>query len=293
MQYALALPNGGECSDPRILIDLAVLAEAAGWDGVFLEDYIVYMRGTYYSVPGSPTHDPWVLLAAMAMRTERIRLGTSVTPLPRRRPWKLAREAVSVDHLSGGRLVLGVGLGDVGEPGFARVGETGDVRQRAEMLDESLDILAGLWSGEPFSYRGKHYTVEDVTFLPRPVQLPRIPLWVSGGWPMKGPVQRAARWDGAMLYKHSTDGTWQDMMPEDVRSLRATIERQRAAETPYDIIIGGRRRRDDWDAERAHISALEEAGATWWWEWVPAAPLPAMRAAIERGPLRGKGNRPL
>jgi alkanesulfonate monooxygenase SsuD/methylene tetrahydromethanopterin reductase-like flavin-dependent oxidoreductase (luciferase family) len=286
MRYALSLPNGGECSDPRILADLAALAEETGWDGVFLEDYIVYTNATYFSVPGSPTHDPWVALAAMALRTQRIRLGTAVTPLPRRRPWKLAREAVSIDHLSNGRLVLGVGLGDVGEPGFARFGETVDARQRAELVDESLDILAGLWSGEPFSYRGKHYTVNEVTFLPRPVQSPRIPIWVGGGWPMKGPVQRAARWDGAMLYKQPADGTWQDMMPEDIRALKATVEHQRAASTPYDIVTGGRERRDDWDVERSQISALAEAGATWWSEWVPAASLATMRAAIQRGPLR-------
>ena len=286
MQYALSLPNGGECSDPRTLADLAALAEETGWDGVFLEDYLVYTNDTYFSVPGAPTHDPWVALAAMALRTRRIRLGTAVTPLPRRRPWKLAREAVSLDHLSNGRLVLGVGLGDVGEPGFARVGETVDARQRAELVDESLEILAGLWSGEPFSYRGKHYTVDEVTFLPRPVQSPRIPIWVGGGWPMKGPVQRAARWDGAMLYKQSTDGTWQDMLPEDIRALKATVERQRTASTPYDIVTGGRERRDDWDAERAQISAVREAGATWWSEWVPASSLTTMRAAIQRGPLR-------
>jgi alkanesulfonate monooxygenase SsuD/methylene tetrahydromethanopterin reductase-like flavin-dependent oxidoreductase (luciferase family) len=125
-----------------------------------------------------------------------------------------------------------------------------------------------------------------VTFLPRPVQTPRIPIWVGGGWPSKGPVQRAARWDGAMLYKQPTTGAWQDMTPEDVRALKATVARSRATSAPYDIIIGGRERRDDWDAERAHIKALEEAGATWWSEWVPAAPLPTMRAAIERGPLR-------
>jgi alkanesulfonate monooxygenase SsuD/methylene tetrahydromethanopterin reductase-like flavin-dependent oxidoreductase (luciferase family) len=287
MQYALSLPNGGECSDPRILADLAALAEAAGWDGVLLEDYVVYTNGEYYSVPGCPTHDTWVLLAAMALRTSRIRLGTAVTPLPRRRPWKLAREALSIDHLSGGRLVLGVGLGDAGDPGFGRVGETVDTRQRAALTDETLDILAGLWSGEPFSYQGKHYKLEEVLFLPKPVQAPCIPIWVGGAWPLKGPVQRAARWDGAMLYKQpAPDGTWQDMTPEDVRLLKTTIERQRIAATPYDIVIGGHQRGDDWEAERDHISQVAEAGATWWSEWVPAAPLPTMRAAIERGPLR-------
>src|SRR5579872_6746152 len=159
MQYGLSLPNGGECGDPRILAELAHRAEDAGWDGIFLEDYIQYINDDYHSLPGAPTYDPWVALAATAMRTQRIRLGTSVTPLPRRRPWKLAREAVSVDILSGGRLTLGVGSGDSRDPSFSHFGESMDARQRAEQLDESLDILAGLWSGQPFSYHGKHYSV--------------------------------------------------------------------------------------------------------------------------------------
>jgi alkanesulfonate monooxygenase SsuD/methylene tetrahydromethanopterin reductase-like flavin-dependent oxidoreductase (luciferase family) len=288
MRYAISVPNGGECADPRILAELAHLAEDAGWDGIFLEDYIQYTNDTYHSLPGAPTYDPWVALAAMAMRTQRIRLGTSVTPLPRRRPWKLARETVSVDILSGGRLILGVGSGDTRETGFTHVGEKMDARQRAELLDESLDILAGLWSGQPFSYQGKHYVVDEVTFLPTPAQSPRIPIWVGGGWPNSGPTQRAARWDGSCLYKQkqTKDGAWQDMTPDDVRALKGTIERQRTASAPFDIVIGGQERRDDWEQERAHIRSLTEAGATWWMEWIPAATLDTMRPAIERGPLR-------
>lgn len=286
MRYGISLPCGGECADPRILADLACLAEAAGWDGIFLEDYVQYTNEDYYSLPGFPTYDPWVALTAMALNTERIRLGTSVTPLPRRRPWKLARETVSVDVLSGGRLILGVGLGDPRDAGATKVGEPQDARQRAEMLDESLDILVGLWSGKPFSYHGKHYSVDDVTFLPTPAQSPRIPIWVGGVWPKRGPVQRAARWDGACLYKETDDGTWQDMTPDDVRALKETIERERSAPTPFDIVIGGRQRSDDLERDRAYMRAVAEAGATWLAEWVPAASLDTMRAAIARGPLR-------
>src|SRR4051812_49410378 len=189
MRYGLEIPNGGECADPHFLAELASLAEQAGWDGIFLEDYICY-----YDAPDSPTCDPWVALAGMAVHTQRIRLGTMVTPLSRRRPWKLARETVTLDHLSNGRLILGVGLGGFGEKSFTHFREVTDGKQRAEMLDESLDILAGLWSGRPFSYNGKHYSVDEVTFLPQPVQQPRIPIWVGGGWPKKGPMQRAAHW---------------------------------------------------------------------------------------------------
>ncbi len=139
MRYGLELPNAGVGGDARTLGDLAQLAEAAGWDGIFLEDYLVWQGQA-----GVPTYDPWVALAAMAMRTQRIRLGTMVTPLSRRRPWKLAREAATLDHLSNGRLILGVGLGDIADQGFSNVGETTDLRQRARVVDEALEILAGL-----------------------------------------------------------------------------------------------------------------------------------------------------
>src|ERR687886_390202 len=207
MFYGIEFPAAGECGDPRTLAEFARLAEEAGWDGVFLEDYVFYHNDTYRSVPGAPTYDPWVALAAMATQTERVRLGTAITPLPRRRPWKLAREAVSLDYLSGGRMILGVGSGDVS--------------------DEGLEILVGLMSGSPFSYKGEHFTVEEVTFLPEPLQRPRIPIWVGGMWPRKAPLRRAARWDGFIPYKQDEDGRQVDMTPEEVYQIRATIERER------------------------------------------------------------------
>jgi alkanesulfonate monooxygenase SsuD/methylene tetrahydromethanopterin reductase-like flavin-dependent oxidoreductase (luciferase family) len=286
MQYGLNLPIGGSGSDPRILAEFAALAEEVGWDGVFLEDYIVYTNTTYHSAPGFPTHDPWVALAAMAISTTRVRLGTTVTALSRRRPWKLARETVSLDHLSGGRLILGAGSGDVHDAGFSRVGEVTDAKQRAEMLDESLTIVDGLWSGEPFSYHGSHYAVDDVTFLPRPLQTPRIPIWIGGGGPHRGPVRRAARWDGACLYKETDDGDGQDMMAADVSGLKRAIADERETDAPFDIVVGGRPRRDDSEQERAHIRSVAQAGATWWLEWIPANDIDVMRAAIWRGPLR-------
>jgi len=195
MHFGLNLPNGGASADPRTMADLAELAEQSGWDGVFLEDYIVYQNRI-----GTPTYDPWITLAAMATRTQRIRLGTTVTPLPRRRVAKLAAEAVTLDHLSGGRLTLGVGLGDAWDVAVANLGEPTDNRVRAAMLDEGLDVLVGLWSGEPFTYHGRFYHAQDVTLLPRPVQKPRIPIWIGGGYPNSGPVRRAARWDGSCLH---------------------------------------------------------------------------------------------
>jgi alkanesulfonate monooxygenase SsuD/methylene tetrahydromethanopterin reductase-like flavin-dependent oxidoreductase (luciferase family) len=271
VNYALALPTGGECGDPGFLVGLAELAEQSGWDAVVLEDYIGYQGQV------TPTCDPWVALGAIAARTTRVRLATSVTPLARRRPWRVAQEAATVDHLSGGRFTLGVGLGDLNDPGFGRFGEETDARRRAEKLDEGLEIVVGLWSGQPFSFRGKHFTIDEATLLPTPVQEPRIPIWIGGGYPNRGPTQRALRWDGSMLYKEGEDY----MTPADVRGLE-----ELAGSRPFDIAVGGNARRDDWDEERDWISAVADAGATWWMEWVRPADRETMRAVVERGPLR-------
>jgi alkanesulfonate monooxygenase SsuD/methylene tetrahydromethanopterin reductase-like flavin-dependent oxidoreductase (luciferase family) len=277
MRYGLALPTGGECGDPRFLVELAERAEAAGWDGVFLEDYVVFQGD-----PTAATCDTWIALAGMAVRTERILLGTAVTPLARRRPWIVARQAAAIDQLSEGRMVFGAGLGDVGDhvvrdASFTHFGEEDDARRRARMLDEALDIVAGLWSGEPFSYRGDHFTVEEVTFVPAPVQRPRIPIWIGGGYPKPGPTRRAARWDGSLLYGVPEH----DLSPDDVRAIR-----EAAGDRPYDIVVGGRARDEDSEAERGRVRAIASAGATWSAEYVPADSREAMRAAVDRGPLR-------
>ena len=281
LRYALALPDGGECGDPNFLVDLAVRAEDAGWDGVFLEDYICYQGDRH-----EPTVDVWTVLGAIAVRTERTILATSVTPLPRRRPWKVAREAAAIDQLSGGRFVLGVGIGDtgesvVGDASLSNFGEVTDARIRAEMLDEGLAIVDGLWRGEPFSFSGKHYQVNDVTFAPRPVQQPRIPIWVGGGYPMRGPTRRALRWDGSMLYKapqHDQDEA--GMTGQDVRTLR-----EMAGGRPFVIAVGGSPRKADWETERERIAEVARAGADWWVEWAPPADRATMREAVDRGPL--------
>src|SRR5579884_1479444 len=148
MRYGFILPGG----DVQTVVELAAEAEAAGWDGVFYWDGI--------SIPSAgPMFDPWVVLAAFALRTTRVRIGAMLTPVSRRRPWKLARETMTVDHLSNGRLILPVGLGALDDEGFGKVGEATDTKTRAERLDEGLEILTGLWSGEPFSFEGKHYRV--------------------------------------------------------------------------------------------------------------------------------------
>ena len=282
LRYALELPDGGECGDARFLADLAVRAEAAGWDAVLFEDYICYQGNAT-----EPTCDVWPVLGAVAVRTSRILIGTDVTPLPRLRPWRVAREAAAIDQLSGGRMILGVGLGDAGEAfgsdaSFTRFGEPIDLRVRAEMADEALAIIDGLWQGTPFHFDGRHYRVDEVTFLPRPVQRPRIPIWVGGGYPLRGPTNRALRWDGSLLYKapsHGSDET--GMSPDDVRDLR-----RRAGDRGFTIAVGGRPRRDDVDAERRLMASLDEAGADWWVEWIAPSDPAAMEGAVDRGPLR-------
>jgi alkanesulfonate monooxygenase SsuD/methylene tetrahydromethanopterin reductase-like flavin-dependent oxidoreductase (luciferase family) len=278
LRNALNLPNGGECGDPRFVLELAELAERAGWDAVLLEDYICYQGN-----PSTPTCDVWATLAAIAVKTTRIRLGTSVTPLPRRRPWKVAREAAAVDQLCGGRLILGVGAGDVGDAfvrdaSFTHFGEVLDLRQRAEMLDEGLAIIAGLWSGQPFAFSGKHYRVDEVTFTPTPLQRPRIPIWVGGGYPKRGPTRRALRWDGANLYPAARGDA--DLEARDVERLRADV-----GDREFDIVVGGHERNEDWDAERARRAEVAAAGATWWAEWIKPADRETMRGKVNAGPL--------
>lgn len=274
MQYYLSLPNGGTCGDARSLAEFAHIAEEEGWDGIFLEDYIIFQ-----SQDGMPTYDPWIALAAMAMQTKRIRLGVKVTALARRRPWKVAREAVTLDHLSNGRLILGVGLGVAKELDIAAFGEVSDDAQRAKMLDEALDVLTGLWSGRPFRYHNEYYHVNEVTFLPVPIQRPRIPIWVGGKWPKKGPMRRAARWDGACPY------IGRDWTPADVRALKAYIDSQRTASTPFDIVVSGQRLPDP-EQDKALRVALAEVGVTWYGEYVRPAGPEEMRMAISCGPLR-------
>jgi alkanesulfonate monooxygenase SsuD/methylene tetrahydromethanopterin reductase-like flavin-dependent oxidoreductase (luciferase family) len=265
------------------LAELAHIAEEAGWDGIFIEDYI-----TWQGHDDVATYDPWVVLAAMAMRTERVLLGTSVTPVTRRRPWKVAREAASLDHLSGGRCILGVGLGDLGDPGFGKVGEATELRMRARMLDEALDIITGLWSGEPFSYHGTYYHLDEMTFLPPPVQRPRIPIWVGGNWPHAGVIRRAARWDGFMGGKeHAEDEEW-FLTPDEIRRVIADIGAQRESSTPCEISLGGNERdADNPEATRALMRASAGAGATWWSEYVHPGigGLAVMRERIAGGPL--------
>jgi alkanesulfonate monooxygenase SsuD/methylene tetrahydromethanopterin reductase-like flavin-dependent oxidoreductase (luciferase family) len=275
MRFAVDTPNFGDFSDVRVVADLAREAENAGWDGFFLWDHI----GAAWGVPIA---DPWIELAAMAMVTRRIKLGPLVTPLPRRRPAKLAREAVTLDHLSDGRLILGVGIGSDSGAEFSTFGESPDDTLHAAMLDEGLDVLMGLWSGEPFSYAGTHYTIRDAKFEPRPVQQPRIPIWVAGVWPHKKPFRRAARWDGVCPLHTAGQPT-----PAHIRELVAYMRAQRGDDTPFDVVVGGKSFEQAPDQRAQTLRAYAEAGATWWLEsfdW--NNPVDQARAVIRQGPPR-------
>jgi alkanesulfonate monooxygenase SsuD/methylene tetrahydromethanopterin reductase-like flavin-dependent oxidoreductase (luciferase family) len=277
VQYGFIIP----CGDVQDIAEMAHEAEEAGWDGVF------YWDGIYIAEAG-PMFDPWVTLAAMALRTERVRLGAVLTPPARRRPWKLARETVTVDRLSHGRLILPVGLGALDDGGFTKVGEPTDRKTRAELLDESLAILTGLWSGRPFSYQGKHYHLDEMTFLPTPAQTPRIPIWVVGAWPREKSMERALRYDGLLPYKLNPDGTSADITPADIAAMKAYVTERRTETTPYDIVWEGKTPGDDPAAAAAMVQPYVAAGITWWMEAMWDAmrdPMP-VRARIRQGPPR-------
>ena len=255
MRYAISIPNFGDWADPRTMVGLARDAEEAGWDGLFLWDHI------RFSATPLPVHDPWVLLAAIAASTERIVIGPMVTPLPRRRPWVVARQAMSIDHLSGGRMMLGVGLGEPIDVELGAFDEPTDLRTLAARLDEALAIIDGLWRGEEFGFSGMHYRLEPMTFLPRPVQRPRIPIIVAGYWPHRGPIRRAARWDGMnALFPYPTEG-WE----EKSRALLAELKSLREdPDAPFEYFDGGHTPDDGPDADDPALSA--DIGATWWIE---------------------------
>jgi len=279
MQYGLYFPNFGKFGDPGVVVEIAATAERAGWDGVFPWDHIQVGHWA------GPVIDPWVAMAAAAAATERIRIGPMVTPVPRRRPAKLAREAVTLDHLSGGRLVLGVGIGWPPDVDFGNFGDAADNRIRGEQLDEGLELLDALWSGEVVNHQGTHYTALDARFLPRPVQQPRIPIWVGGMWPRKPAFRRAARWDG--VYPMAIGDTPDDfvpMTPEMLTDILAYVTAYRETDGPFDVAVNGS---SFPGTESGPPDDFAAAGATWWIEnvgWPPDVPLDAWLEFVAAGP---------
>ena len=260
MKYGLYLPVFEPWGSARIIADLAQKAEEAGWDGLFVWD----------DVAGSEVDmvDPWVALSAAAVATTRIRLGALVTPLPRRRPWKFARETASLDHLSGGRLVVGVGTGG-GDDQWADFGEESNHKVRGDMLDEALEIVTGLWSGEPFAHDGPHYHIKGTRFLPAALQQPRIPIWVGGIWPNKRPLARMARWDGMFpLFFHAKSAA--EAFEQFKLSIK-TVREMRTSTVPLDVIALGATPTGQPDVSASMVRPYAASGATWWLESI--APL--------------------
>lgn len=275
MNTGFVLPHG----DARTAADLARAAERAGWDAFFVWEPVWGI-------------DAWVCLTAAAMVTERIRLGTMITPVSRMRPWKLASETATLDNLSGGRVILSVGLGAT-DTGFADFGEVTDRKTRAELLDEGLDILTGLWRGQPFSYEGTHYKVRPTEFMPPPppVQQPRIPIWVVGAWNRPKSIERVLRYDGILPNSITPAGDHRPLTTEDVRDIRAYASANRKETTPFDIVVEGLTPGDRPDEATAQVRPWAEAGATWWIEAMWNTPEKAYTTEdvlrrIEQGPPR-------
>lgn len=229
MRYALHVPN---LAEPAELVEIGLAAETAGWDGIFLWDHV--FGGPGFPVPVA---DPWVVLGALAKGTERIALGTAVTPPARRRPHKLARETVSVDHLSNGRLILGVGLGSPRQYEYGAFGEAVETAEIASRFDEALEVLTRLWSGEVVDHRGPHFTVHSAQFLPAPIQTPRIPIWAASQIPRRAPLVRAARWDGVILADMNDQGGIDPVAADDVATAVGEIEKRRTETDTFDVAV--------------------------------------------------------
>jgi alkanesulfonate monooxygenase SsuD/methylene tetrahydromethanopterin reductase-like flavin-dependent oxidoreductase (luciferase family) len=282
MNFGLALPNcHGDFSDVRLVADVAHEAEEAGWDGVFLWDHI----GDKW---GDEVSDPWIMLAAIAMKTQRLKLGTMVTPITRRRPWKLAREVVTLDHLSDGRMILGVGSG--GGIEYINYHEAGDPKTYGARTDEALEVLSLLWSGEHISYAGQYYQLENVRHLPRPLQQPRIPIWIGGVWPNKRPMQRAAQWDGVCPIGKGVSMT-QQMTPEQAYECFQYVRLQQTEEQQghaYARVQWGILEGKDRGYDMALVESYEAVAVNWWIENISwkRGTLQELRSYIRQGPPR-------
>ena len=253
MKYGLDIPISNEFSNPETLVEVAIEAEEAGWDGFFLWDTLSDSKGK-----NVPFLDPWIALSAIASHTHKIKLGLLVTPLARRRPWKVAKELVTLDHLSNGRMIFGVGLG-FAENDFIPFGETFDPRERAEKLDEGLEIVTKCLTGEKFSFEGKHYNLQNVQILPKPVQ-DKIPIWTGGFWPNKKPMRRAARYDGIYL---GVVGGEDKMNPQILTDAIDYISKHRESMDNFDVAIYGNSSIDK-NETISIINSFE--GNTWWIE---------------------------
>ena len=272
MKFGIALPY----VDARTIANLAQLAEETGWDGVFIGDAIWCV-------------DPMIALTAAAMLTSRIHLGVMVVPVPLRKPWKIASESAALDNLSNGRLILGLATGAVwmGWQGFPD--EVTDTRTRAEMLDETIDILTLLYRGKQFDYDGRHYhlrltQLDEQYYPPPPVQQPRIPLWAVGAWPRRKSMRRILKCDGLLPQKMNSEGKFEEVLPADICEMKAYIDANRTLDTLFDIIVEGKTGGMVHDQLQEKLSPWTEAGATWWIEGMWGDSQEAVSERLRQGP---------
>jgi len=278
MRFGLFIGNFDWGGDVDALLEVAIAAEEAGWDGFFLWDH-VDIAGV-----GGRHADPWIALGVVATQTRELLLGTGVTPLPRRRPAKLAQEVLTLDALSGGRFVLGVGNGSGRPSEYEHLGEETELRVRAEMLDEGLEVLQGLLSGERVEFEGRHFRAQTTGFGP-PASGRPIPIWVAATWPKKKPCRRALRFEGIFPV---LDPLTRPLEPHHVREIAAFVAAERASDEPFDLVAIVQGAPEDPADARKHAAAFEEAGATWYQApcYPPGEPKSRFLERVRRGPPR-------
>jgi alkanesulfonate monooxygenase SsuD/methylene tetrahydromethanopterin reductase-like flavin-dependent oxidoreductase (luciferase family) len=269
MHRAVGVPNLDDYADPHVLVTLAVEAERAGWDGFFIWDHLVPEDQS------TPAADPQIALTAIAAATSRVKLGALVTPLPRRRPHKVAKEVATLQRLARGRLIFGAAIGWSRELEYEAFGEDGGAR--GDMLDEGLEVFARLLTGETVTFEGEHYAVRGIRFVPGA----RVPVWIGGGWPAKRPFRRAARWDGVMPIIRGAPHE-ETMPPELLREIVAyTLQHRPSHLGPLDVVMEG-----NSDGDRGALREYKAAGLSWyieklgWWRGT----LDHVRERIHRGP---------
>lgn len=275
MKYAVYAPNFNDYGEPQALVELAVVAEQAGYDAIFLWDHLMFSNE-----PPLPACDALTTLAAIAQATSRLRMGAMITPVARRRPWKLARELVTLDRLSHGRIHFGVGLGEPAELEFAAFGEQAEAKHRAGRLDEGLEIIMRLCAGEHVDHAGHYYQVDGITFAPAALQQPRIPLWSAATLPAQAGLRRAAKWDGVFPVKlpelinsvEQGEINWRDwwLSVDEFAQMVKAVAALRPDLADFDFVASARLGEDGPAGARpAQFAAV---GATWWCEWVDESP---------------------
>lgn len=269
LKTGVYLPNFGCCGDAAVLATLARDAEIAGWDGVFIWDHLQVIE---------PTVDPWIALTAMAIATSTIRLGTLVTPVPRRHVAKLAREVSTLDHVSAGRFTFGAGAGYAALPDYSAFGDASTAIERAAKLDEALAVLDRLWRGSAVEHNGPHLQVKTDGFTPT-VQRPRVPIWTAATMSATKPLARAARWDGMIC----ADQFGLEVGPDDLKAMIEKVTAMRSPGSPLYVIRFGR---TESPRDISVVHACHEAGATWWIEYTfpHITDINRTRQRIQQGP---------